>query len=122
VSFRKILIAVDSTPLAVYTAELGIELASLKAEIAFVHAIEPGLSQAPGITPNELIAEAELDGRRLIAGFCRKRAHHRSSSTSASLVDALLFNNSGPIDLASTDGRSSVRFNGLFCTGERSSL
>jgi nucleotide-binding universal stress UspA family protein len=34
-----------------------------------VHAIEPGLSQAPGITPNELIAEAEREGRRLIAGF-----------------------------------------------------
>jgi nucleotide-binding universal stress UspA family protein len=72
VSFRRILIAVDSTPLAVYAAELGIELASsLKAEIAFVHAIEPGLSQAPGITPNELISEAEREGRRLIAGFCQ---------------------------------------------------
>jgi nucleotide-binding universal stress UspA family protein len=72
VSFRRILIAVDSTPLAVYAAGLGIELASsLKAEIAFVHAIEPGLSQAPGITPNELIAEAEREGRRLIAGFCQ---------------------------------------------------
>ena len=69
-SFRRILIAVDSTPLAVHAAEMGIELASsLGAEIAFVHAIEPGLSQAPGITPADLIAEAEREGRRLIAGF-----------------------------------------------------
>jgi nucleotide-binding universal stress UspA family protein len=70
VSFRRILIAADSTPLAVHAAELGIELASsLRAEIAFVHAIEPGLSQAPGVLPSDLIAEAEREGRRLIAGF-----------------------------------------------------
>ena len=69
-SFRRILIAVDATPLAVYAAEMGIELASsLGAEIAFVHAIEPGLAQAPGITPSVLIAEAERDASRLIAGF-----------------------------------------------------
>jgi nucleotide-binding universal stress UspA family protein len=70
VSFRRILIAVDSTPLAVHASELGMELATaLGAEIAFVHAIEPGLSQAPGIMPSDLIAEAEREGRRLIAGF-----------------------------------------------------
>jgi len=69
-SFRRVLIAVDSTPLAVHAAELGIELATtLGAEIAFVHAIEPGLSQAPGVLPSDLIAEAEREGRRLIAGF-----------------------------------------------------
>lgn len=69
-SFRRILIAVDSTPLAVHAAELGIEFATaLAAEIAFVHAIEPGLSQAPGIAPRDLIAEAERDIRKLIAGF-----------------------------------------------------
>ncbi len=69
-SFRRILIAVDSTPLAVHAAELGVEFATaLSAEIAFVHAIEPGLSQAPGIAPRDLIAEAERDARKLIAGF-----------------------------------------------------
>jgi len=72
VSFRRILIAVDGGPIAAHAAELGIELASsLSAEIAFVHAIEPGLSQAPGITPSELITEAEREGRQLIAGFCQ---------------------------------------------------
>jgi len=70
VSFRRVLIAVDGEPLAAHAAEIGIELASsLGAEIAFVHAIDPGLSQAPGITPADLIAEAEREGRRLIAGF-----------------------------------------------------
>ena len=73
-SFQKILIAVDGEPLATDAAELGIELASsLGAEVAFVHAIEPGLSQAPGITPADLIAEAEREGRRLIAGFRQLR-------------------------------------------------
>ncbi len=71
-SFQRILIAADSTPLAVYAAERGIELAvSLKAEVAFVHAMEPGLSQAPGIAPRDLIAEGEREGRRLMAGLCQ---------------------------------------------------
>jgi nucleotide-binding universal stress UspA family protein len=69
-SFRRILIAVDGGPLAAHAAELGVELATtLGAEIAFVHAIEPGLSQAPGIAPSDLIAEAKREGRRLIAAF-----------------------------------------------------
>lgn len=69
-SFRRILIAVDAEPLAAHAAEVGVELASsLGAEIAFIHAIEPGLSQAPGITPSDLMAEGAREGRRLIAGF-----------------------------------------------------
>lgn len=75
-SFRRILIAVDSDPLAVHAAERGVELATaLAAEIAFVHAIDPGLSQAPGITPGDLIGEAEREGRRLIAGCCQLLPH-----------------------------------------------
>jgi universal stress protein A len=70
VSFRRILIAVNGEPLAAHAAELGIELASsLEAEIALVHAIEPGLSQAPGITPGDLISEGQREGRRLFDGF-----------------------------------------------------
>jgi nucleotide-binding universal stress UspA family protein len=72
VSFRRILIAVDGEPLAAHAAELGVELAiSLGAEIGFLHAIDPGLSQAPGIMPSDLIAEAEREGKRLIAGVRR---------------------------------------------------
>ena len=59
-SFRRILIAVDGDPLAAHAAE-----------IAFVHAIDPGLSQATGITPADLMAEAKREGRRLIAGCCQ---------------------------------------------------
>ena len=71
-NIRRILIAIDGEPLAAHAAELGIELASaLEAEIAFVHAIEPGLVQATGITPGDLTAEAERDGRRLMDGFCQ---------------------------------------------------
>jgi nucleotide-binding universal stress UspA family protein len=67
-NIRRILIAVDGEPLAAHAAELGMELASaLEAEIAFVHAIEPGLEQAPGIAPADLVAEAEREGRKLIA-------------------------------------------------------
>lgn len=69
-SFRRILIAIDGEPLAAHAAEIGIELAtSLGAELAFVHAIDPLLTQATGITPNELILEADREGKRLIAGF-----------------------------------------------------
>lgn len=71
-NIRRILIAVDGEPLAAHAAELGLELAvSLGAEIAFVHAIDPGLLQATGVTPRELVAEAEREGRRLIAGLCQ---------------------------------------------------
>jgi len=69
---RRILIAVDGRPVSVQAAEVGIELASsLGAEIAFVHAIEPGLVQATGVTPAELLAEAESEARSLMDGFCR---------------------------------------------------
>ena len=75
-SFRKILIAVDREPLSARAAELGMELASsLQAEVAFVHAIIPGLEQAPGITPHELLAEAEQEAREVIAGFSKHLPH-----------------------------------------------
>lgn len=66
-SFRKILIAVDGEPLADHAAEVGIELASsLGAEIGFVYVVEPALSQAPGISPADLIAEDEREGKRVL--------------------------------------------------------
>jgi nucleotide-binding universal stress UspA family protein len=72
VSFQRVLIAVDSEPLASHAAELGIELAaSLGAEVAFVHAIDPALTQATGITPAELIAEYEWQAKRLIGEFSK---------------------------------------------------
>lgn len=65
VKFRKILIAVDGEPVAVHAAEVGIQMACcLGAEIAFVHAVDPALTYAPGIAPQDLAAEAERDGKR----------------------------------------------------------
>ena len=69
-SFRKILIAVDGQPVSVRAGELGAELArSLGADVALVHVNDPGYVGDTGIPPKELIAQAEQDSRRLLAGF-----------------------------------------------------
>lgn len=72
-NLQKILIAIDEEPVAAHAAEIGMELAAaLQSAVAFVHAIDPGLSQAPGLTPAELIARAESDARNSIAAACRR--------------------------------------------------
>ncbi len=74
--FQRILVAVDSSPIAAHAAEVGIELArALAGEVAFVHAIDPDLAIAPGggASSAELIAFATQEGRKLLAGF-RQRA------------------------------------------------
>jgi len=74
--FQRILVAVDSSPVAARAADVGAELArALGAELAFLHAIDPALGIAPkgGASASELIAFAEEEGRRLLAGF-RQRA------------------------------------------------
>lgn len=71
-SLRKILIAVDSSPVAARAADVGLELArSLGGEVAFIHAIDPSLGNAPesGVSPAVLMALAEQDGKRLLAEF-----------------------------------------------------
>ena len=71
-SFQRILIAVDSEPIAVHAADLGLELAGLLgAQVAFIHVVDPQLNFAPesGIPADELIARAAEDGKRLLAGF-----------------------------------------------------
>jgi len=69
-NFKRILIAVDGEPVAAHAAEIGIQLACcLGAEVAFIHAVDPALTYAPGLAPEELIAEGERDGRRVLAGF-----------------------------------------------------
>jgi nucleotide-binding universal stress UspA family protein len=66
--FKRVLIAVDGEPVAAHAAEIGVQLAcSLGAEVAFIHAIDPGLTYSPGIAPDQLIAEAERDARRMLA-------------------------------------------------------
>lgn len=71
-SIRRVLIAVDSEPVAMHAADFGIELArSLAAEVALVHVID-GTSPYgidTGIGLRELAAQAEQEGRRLLAGL-----------------------------------------------------
>jgi nucleotide-binding universal stress UspA family protein len=75
VSFRKILIAVDEQPVSVRAGELGAELArSLGADVALVNVNDPGFASDTGIPPKELIAQAEQDSRRLLAGFHKRLA------------------------------------------------
>jgi universal stress protein A len=72
VRFQKVLIAVDSEPIAAHAAEMGIELAcKLGAEIAFIHVVDPKAlgAREPGVSANELLALAQLDAKRLVAAL-----------------------------------------------------
>ena len=75
-AFRRILLAVDESPIAAHAADLGADLAKrLGAELAFICVVDPGENVAPGsgLSAAELIALAQQDGKRLLAGF-RQRA------------------------------------------------
>lgn len=74
-SFRRIIIAVDGSAFSARAADVGFELArSLGAEVALIHVIDPSLVVAPegGYPAGELIALAEQDGKRLLAGFSQR--------------------------------------------------
>ena len=69
-NFRRILIAVDGSPIAAHAADVGIELArSLGGEVALIHVVDPAQNWAPesGVPAAELIKLAEQDGKRLLA-------------------------------------------------------
>lgn len=70
--FRKVLIAVDNEPVAAHAADVGVELAcSLAADVALIHVIDavPAYGADTGISPSELAAKAEQEGKTLMAGF-----------------------------------------------------
>ena len=72
VTFRHILIAVDDSPIAAHAADVGVALArSLEAEVAFVHVYGPPVPYDSdlGVPVAELAAQAEAEGKRLLAGF-----------------------------------------------------
>ena len=74
-SFRRILLAVDESPLAAHAADAGADLArSLGAELAFVCVVDPRENAAPesGVSMAEMIALAQQDGKRLLAGFLER--------------------------------------------------
>ena len=67
--FGKILIAVDSEPIAAHAADVGCELARLAgAEVALIHVIDPELVNAAdtGIQPAVFAASAKDEARKLI--------------------------------------------------------
>src|SRR5262245_5750347 len=69
-NFRRMLIAVDESPIAAYAAQMGIDLArSLGAEIAFIHVFEtPSISTPePGTPEDERALAAERAATRLLA-------------------------------------------------------
>jgi len=75
VTFRRILVSIDSDPIAAHAAEIGADMARLAgAELAFIHVIEPALVNAAdtGIQPDVFVASARETARRMIEDF-RKR-------------------------------------------------
>lgn len=76
-SFKRILIAVDESAFAAHAADVGIELAkSLRAEIAFIHALDPSIARAApeiGVPAEKLIAMEEQEAKDLLSAF-RERA------------------------------------------------
>ena len=74
-TFQRILVAVDAEPIAARAADVAIELAdAIGAKLAFLHVIEPSSVATPNglISAHELIAQAEEEGKRLLAGFRRQ--------------------------------------------------
>ncbi len=70
--FGRILIAIDSEPIAAHAADVGAELARLAgAEMAFIHVIDPALVNAAdtGIQPDVFVAQAKENARKLIGDF-----------------------------------------------------
>ena len=79
--FKKVLIAIDSEPVAVRAAETGVGLAqALGAEAAFIYVVDASLAYAADTGPpaSELIAAAKLEAQRLVTAV-RQRLSPQSS-------------------------------------------
>ena len=80
-AFHKILIAVDSEPIAVRAVDVGAELASaLRAEIALINVVDSALgypADTGGVPPGEILALAKQDAKKLISNLRR----HLSAET-----------------------------------------
>jgi len=78
-SFRKIVIAVDDHAVAAHAAEIGSSLAqSLGAEVALIHVVDTsaGFGNQSGVPASFLLAEAEDQGKRLLAGYGERLKLH----------------------------------------------
>ena len=74
-AFHKILIAVDSEPIAVRAVDVGAELASaLRAEIALINVVDSALgypADTGGVPPGAILALAKQDAKKLISNLRR---------------------------------------------------
>ncbi len=74
-AIRRILIAVDSAPVAAHAADVAAELAqALGAEVALINVVESsfGYPADTGVPPDELIALAKQQANKLIGDFRRQ--------------------------------------------------
>lgn len=80
---RRILIAIDDSPIAAHAADVGLELVrALGGEAAFIHVVDPAPATNPegGIPAWELVAIDDQAGKRLLAAF-----HERAALTPPAL-------------------------------------
>lgn len=73
--FKRILVAVDETPLSAHAAGVAAELAAaLGAEVALLHVVTSSEGLAPDVPvpAGELVAAAERDAQRLLADLGRR--------------------------------------------------
>jgi len=75
IGFRRILIAVDESPIAAHAADIGIAMANcLKSEVAFMYVIDSHSVRAgEGVSSNDALKMAELAAREFLSAF-RERA------------------------------------------------
>ena len=81
-TFKRILVAVDESPIAAHAAEVGSALArALKSDVAFVHVIASPASPPMEtlVTSEQLIAEASLEARKLLNALAKRGSAQRAS-------------------------------------------
>ena len=69
-AFRRVLIAIDESPLAAHAAEVGMDLArAVGADTALVHVVDERLAIPPeGLSAAALLGELRREGQALLAG------------------------------------------------------
>lgn len=86
---KRVLIAVDDSPVAARAGAVGSELArSLGAELAFIHVVDPSDDYGPerGVPASDFIASAERDGKQLLGRFLERTGEGTPSPLAFSSV------------------------------------
>ena len=74
-SFQRVLIAVDGSPVAIHAMEVGAELAkALVAQIALVYVVDPKLASAPegGVPASIVLNNLRQEARQLLASASQR--------------------------------------------------